>query len=86
MNSLRVTLTKGLEEFINRHVTAGGFTSAEDYIRTLVAEEQRRKARERLEGLVLEGARSGKSLVADSRYWEQKNRKLKSRYSKKTVQ
>ena len=85
MNTLTVTLPKGLKDFIKRQAVAGGFTSVEDYIRTLVADEQKRKARERLEGLVLEGARSGKPLVADSRYWEQKNRKLKSRYSKKTV-
>jgi len=52
---ITISLPETMMEFIDAEVSEGGFDSASDYIRRLVREAQKRKAREELEKLLLEG-------------------------------
>ena len=59
-----------------------GYSSASEYIRDLIRADQRRKAEERIDALLLEGIDSGKPIAVTEEYWEEKKRKLAGRMGK----
>jgi antitoxin ParD1/3/4 len=66
-------------------VKAEGFSTPSEYVRALVREDQKRRAEEKLEALLLEGINSGEPIKISPEYWEKKRRQLVERHSKKTV-
>lgn len=61
MDSITVSLAPALEAFVDVQVADGGFDSASDYIAGLIRADEQRKARERLETLLLDGLASPES-------------------------
>jgi antitoxin ParD1/3/4 len=57
--SLHFSLPTQLRDFIERRVAEGGYANPSDYLRDLVRADQRRRAREKLDALLLEGLQSG---------------------------
>ena len=55
MTDIHVTLPDGLQAFVEEQVAQGGYGTASEYLRALVRNDQMRKARERLEALLIEG-------------------------------
>ena len=45
------------------------FTRPSDSVRELIRDDQKRRAQQRVEGLLLEGLNSGDALVADEKFW-----------------
>jgi antitoxin ParD1/3/4 len=58
MSTLNISLPEPMKAFIEEQVKAGLYGSASDYIRTLIREDQQRKAQERLEAKLLEALES----------------------------
>jgi antitoxin ParD1/3/4 len=56
--SITILLPKSLREFVEREVAFGRHRNAADYVQALVREAQKRRVRERVEALLLEGLRS----------------------------
>lgn len=69
MTTLNISLPDGMRSFIEERVAGGDYSTASEYMRELIREDQKRKARERLEALLLEGLESGKSKLT-KRDWE----------------
>ncbi len=59
METMNISLPETMKQFIEEQVSAGGYSSVSEYIRALVREEQKRKAQERLEALLVDGVESG---------------------------
>ncbi len=59
METLHISLPAPLNTFVNECVRADGYTDVNEYFRALVLADQRRKAQEKLEALLLEGINSG---------------------------
>lgn len=55
MQSMNISLPEALKEFVDRQISAGRYSSASEYVRELIREDEKRKAEERLEALLLEG-------------------------------
>jgi len=55
MQSMNISLPEPLKEFVDRQIASGRYSSASEYVRELIREDEKRKAEERLEGLLLEG-------------------------------
>lgn len=51
-----------MKKFIETEVKRGGYSTPSEYVRALVRAEQKRKAEESLEALLLEGIESGKPI------------------------
>ena len=79
MTSLNISLPESLKEYLENQVKERGYSTPSDYIRALVREDQKRKAEQKLEGLLLDGINSGKPIEVTSQYWEQKRRRLVER-------
>jgi antitoxin ParD1/3/4 len=55
MDSMNISLPEPLKQFVDGQIAAGRYSSASEYIRELIRDDEKRKAEERLEALLLEG-------------------------------
>ena len=82
MTSMNVSLPEELKEFAEAQ-TKHGYSTPSEYVRELIREDQKRKAKEKLNVLLLEGLNSGKPIPVDAKFWNDLKRealaKLKSR-------
>jgi len=84
MSSLNISLPLSLKEFVENQVQESGFSTPSEYIRNLLREDQKRRAEEKLEALLLEGLNSGAPIEITPEYWEKKRSQLIERHKKKT--
>jgi antitoxin ParD1/3/4 len=55
MQTMNISLPEPLKEFVDHQISEGRYSSASEYIRELIRDDEKRKAEERLEALLLEG-------------------------------
>ena len=55
MESMNISLPEPLKQFVDGQIATGRYSSASEYVRELIREDEKRKAQERLETLLLEG-------------------------------
>jgi antitoxin ParD1/3/4 len=76
MATLNISLPEGMKVFVESQVRKGeSYTSASDYVRALIREDQKRKAEEK-EALLLEGLGSGEPIEANAAWWKKKKEEL----------
>ena len=61
MDSMNISLPTPLKAFIDGQLAEGRYSSASEYVRELVRADEKAKAKERLETLLLEGLASEES-------------------------
>ena len=74
METVNISLPESMKQFVDQQVSAGVYSSVSDYIRALVQEDQKRKAQETIEALVLEGLNSEASEMTEADWAELKQR------------
>jgi len=79
MGTLNISLPEAMRSFIDQKVAEGGYSTASEYIRELVREDQKRQAQLRLETLLLEGLESGVPVEINDEWWERKKAELVDR-------
>lgn len=82
MDTMNVALPESMKNFVQEQVAQGGYSSVSEYIRELIRSDQKRKAEERIDALLLEGLDSGEPIPVTSEYWEVKKQKLAERLGK----
>jgi antitoxin ParD1/3/4 len=55
MQSMNISLPEPLKEFVDEQIASGRYSSASEYVRELIRDDEKRKAEGRLEALLLEG-------------------------------
>jgi antitoxin ParD1/3/4 len=58
MQTMNISLPDLLKNFVDKQITLGRYSSASEYVRELIREDEKRKAEERFEALLLEGIQS----------------------------
>jgi len=76
MTTLNISLPEPMRAYVAQQVAQGGYSTASEYIRQLVRQDQKRAARERLEFLLMEGVESGPPIEVTDQYWTEKRAKL----------
>ena len=61
MDSMNISLPEPMKDFVDRQIASGRYGSASEYVRALIREDEKRKAEERLEALLLEGLQGEES-------------------------
>ena len=59
MQTMNISLPDQLKEFVDNQVGSGRYSSVSEYVRDLIREDEKRKAQEKLEALLMEGIQSG---------------------------
>ncbi len=55
MESMNISLPEPLKQFVDGQISSGRYSSTSEYVRELIRADEKRKAEEKLEGLLLEG-------------------------------
>jgi len=79
MTTLNISLPDQMRAFIEEQTHSGGYSTASEYIRALIRDDQKRQARERLDALLLEGLESGNSIPMTPDAWEDVRKELRER-------
>lgn len=65
---MNISLPEELKQYAEEQ-TKAGYSTASEYVRELIREDQKRRGQERLERLLLEGLNSGEPIPADEKFW-----------------
>ncbi len=68
MTSMNVSLPEELKEYVEAQ-TKSGYSTPSEYVRELIREDQKRRAKAKLDALLLEGLHSGDSVPMDAKFW-----------------
>ena len=82
METMNIALPESMKDFVQSRVSEGGYSSASEYVRELIRADQRRKAEERIDALLIEGLDSGDPVAVTEDYWERKKQRLAERLGK----
>jgi antitoxin ParD1/3/4 len=67
---MNISLPESMRSYIDEQIEQGGYGTASEYVRALIREDQKRRAQERLETLLLEGLDSGPPITVTPEYWK----------------
>ncbi len=78
MQSMNISLPESMKEFVESEVAGGGYSTASEFIRELVREAQKRKARAKVDALLSEGLASEPREMKPAD-WEELKRRVRAR-------
>jgi antitoxin ParD1/3/4 len=76
---MNISLPDPVKQYVEEQVSAGGYSSASEYVRELVRTDQKRKAKDQLENILLESLQSGDAVDITPRMWEELRQKIRTR-------
>jgi antitoxin ParD1/3/4 len=89
MQTMNISLPDQLKDFVDEQIGSGRYSSVSEYVRDLIRDDERRKAQEKLEALLMEGIQSGKPTGMTRQDWEdirrQALKQFEARKSRKTA-
>ena len=74
--TLTISLPPALREQIDEVVRSGGYGNTSEYVRELVREDLKQRAREALEAKLLEGLNSGSPREMNAEFWREMRERL----------
>ena len=77
---MNVSLPDPLKLYVEQQVSAGGYSSASEYVRELVRADQKRKAKEHLEGVLLDALKSKPEKIT-SAWWSKLRKEIRGEAS-----
>lgn len=83
MTSMNISLPQGLKKYVERR-TKAGYSTPSEYVRELIRGDRERRAKERLDVLLLQGLDSGEPLPATPAFWDEVKREALAKLGKKT--
>lgn len=84
MSTLNISLPEEMRAYIDQQLTQRGYSTASEYLRDLIRQDQRRKAQEELETKLLEGLRSEPRELAEED-WQAIRREALKRLDRKNA-
>lgn len=82
METMNISMPKAMKSFVDSQVDQGDYSSASEYLRRLIREDQERQWREDVERKLLEGLKSGSSPMTP-KDWDELRAELHARVSKR---
>ena len=67
MTTMNISLPEALKNYVDDQVSEQGYRTSSEYVRELIRKDRNRQ---RLRGLLLEGAASPKAVTADAHYYD----------------
>ncbi|MBX9255312.1 type II toxin-antitoxin system ParD family antitoxin [Desmonostoc muscorum CCALA 125] len=83
MKSINISLPDTMRAYIEEQVAQGGYSSVSEYFRELVRQDQKQRAKERLETMLLEGLNSGNATEMTVQDWEDIRQTIRERINKR---
>lgn len=74
MSTMNISLPEALKSFVDDQVRTRGYSTSSEYVRELIRRDQ---DRQRLRGLLLEGAASARAVTTDAGYFGRLRRRVR---------
>lgn len=81
--TMNISLPDVMKAFVDEQVQSGGFGTVSEYVRDLVRRDQKERAQDRLEVLLLEGLESGPGELVNPEFWEKLRCEIQERRNKR---
>jgi len=78
MPTMNISLPENLRDFVETQVDSGDYSSASEFVRTLLRREQREREQEELELRILEGLSSGGVVEVSPEIWNRLRLRLRN--------
>ena len=89
MQTMNISLPDQLKDFVDSQVGSGRYSSVSEYVRDLIRDDEKRKAQDRLEALLMEGIQSGEATEMTRQDWSdiraEALRRLEARKARKSA-
>jgi antitoxin ParD1/3/4 len=85
MQTMNISLPDPLKEFVDAQIASGRYSSVSEYVRGLIREDEKHKAEEQLQALLLEGLGSKESELTRQDFeeiWKDALTRLRARKKK----
>jgi antitoxin ParD1/3/4 len=86
MQTMNISLPDQLKEFVDEQLGSGRYSSVSEYVRELIRDDEKRKAQERLETLLLEGIESGDATEMTREDWTEIRREALKQFQTRKLQ
>ncbi len=83
VKSINISLPDAMRTYVEEQVASGGYSTVSEYFRELIRQDQKRKANERLESMLLKGLDSGTATPMSDRDWSEIRQTLRQRITKR---
>ena len=80
---MNVSLPETLKEYVQERVAEGIYSNPSDYVRALIRSDMKRRGREELEALLLEGLNSGEPEEVTPEYQAKRRREVEEIIARK---
>ena len=70
---MNVSLPEELKEYVEAQ-TKSGYSTPSEYVRELIRQDQKRRAKDKLNALLLEGLDSGDPIPVNAKFWTELKR------------
>jgi antitoxin ParD1/3/4 len=71
MQGMNISIPNPLKKFVNQQISSGRYSSVSEYVRELIRQDEKRRAQEKLEAMLLEGVRSGDATLMTNEDWKE---------------
>ena len=71
MQGMNISIPNPLKKFVAQQISSGRYSSVSEYMRELIRQDEKHKAQEKLEALLLEGVRSGAATPMTKDDWKE---------------
>jgi len=71
MQTMNISLPDQLKDFVDQQVGSGRYSTVSEYIRELIRGDEKRKAQEKLEALLLDGIQSSEPTQMTRQDWDE---------------
>lgn len=79
VETMNISLPDRMKQFVEEQVSTGGYSSASEYVRELVRADQKRKAKEELEDILIKALSSGEPKEVTPQMWDELRRNIRAR-------
>ena len=84
VKSINISLPDAMRSYVEEQVAQGSYSTVSEYFRELIRLDQKRKAQERLETMLLEGLESGEATEITATDWEDIRQAVRSRLARRS--
>jgi len=79
MQTMNISLPDPMKEYVEEQVSAGGYSSASEYIRELVRTDQKAKTKDALEDVLIDALQSGDAIEITPQKWNELRQNIRAR-------
>ncbi|MBD1213949.1 MAG: type II toxin-antitoxin system ParD family antitoxin [Dolichospermum sp.] len=83
MKSMNISLPDTMRAYVEQLVAQGGYSSVSEYFRELVRQDQKQRAKEQLQTMLLEGLNSGEATEMTAQEWEDIRQAVRDKINKR---